>query len=77
MMWGRMKSRIMASWMSCLNPVDLAVHKAQGCCNVIDMFGGQNRVASATDQIGAISVASCCQAVGDQIALERGLAVDG
>lgn len=46
-------------------------------CNGIDMFGGRNGVASATDQIGAISVAPCCQAVGDQIALERGLAVDG
>ena len=46
-------------------------------CNGIDMFGGQHKVARATDQSGAISVASCCQAVGDQIALERGLADDG
>jgi hypothetical protein len=46
-------------------------------CNAIDMFGGQRRVASATDQSGAIPVASYCQAVGDQIAFECGLADDG
>ena len=46
-------------------------------CNGIDMFGGQHKVAHATDQSGAISVASYCQAVGAQIAFECGLADDG
>jgi hypothetical protein len=77
--WGRTKSRIMASGLSCMNPVDVATPGSPMPlqCNGVDMCGGQHKVASATYQSGAISVVSCRQAVGDQIAFECGLAVDG